>query len=195
MPSAPEDQAFRQRVQRVETLLQELEEVADTAVRDRVRELVQTLLDYHGAALGRLLDLLGEASEAGQSLVARLARDELVGSMFLLYGLHPLDFETRVRQALERVGPALRAHGGTVELASATEGMVRVRVGLNGHSCQSSAGTLRTAIEEAIYGAAPEVAAVEVEGLAAPAGPGTTFVSVEELLGTAAKRTGKVPVP
>jgi Fe-S cluster biogenesis protein NfuA len=194
MPSASEDQAFRERIQRVETLLQEIEGTADLAVRARVQELVQTLLDYHGAGVARILDHLAEAGEAGRSITAALAGDDLVGSMLLLYGLHPLDFETRVRQALDRVRPAFRGHGATIELVNTGAGVVRLRVEANGHVCTSSAGTLQKMIEEAIYGAAPEVAGIEVEGLASPAGPATSFVSVEEMLGRVGTRPGPVTV-
>ena len=42
------------------------------------------------------------------------------------------------------------------------------------HGCPSSALTLKNAIEEAIYAAAPDVAAIEVEGVVElPAHPGS----------------------
>ena len=34
--------------------------------------------------------------EPGHALIASLAGDDLVSSLLLLYGLHPLDLETRV---------------------------------------------------------------------------------------------------
>jgi hypothetical protein len=46
-----------------------------------------------------------------------------------------------------------------------------VRLRLNGscHGCPSSQATLRYTIEEAIYAAAPDVAAIQVEGVIAAA--------------------------
>ena len=80
-----------------------------------------------------------QLAKAGDELVGELARDELVGSLLLLYGLHPLDLETRVRQALEKVQPTLRSRGGSAELLELTEGAVRVRLETAGHGCQLTA--------------------------------------------------------
>jgi Fe-S cluster biogenesis protein NfuA len=88
----------------------------------------------------------------------------VVGGLFLLHGLHPLGVEDRVRQALEGVRPYLRSHGGNVELLGVSDGVVRLRLNGSCHSCPSSAVTMQQTIEEAIYGKAPEVTAVEVEG-------------------------------
>jgi Fe-S cluster biogenesis protein NfuA len=183
MPSSSEDQAFRQRIQRVETLIQQIEAASDPAGRANFQELVQTLLDYHGTGLARMLDIVSEAGAQGQEIRTALARDGLVGSLLLLYGLHPLDFETRVCQALDRVRLVLRGHGGKVELVDTAGGMVRVRIEANGHICGSSARTVHTAIEEAIYEAAPEAAGITIEGLQEQDGPAVTFVPVEDLVG------------
>lgn len=172
-----DDGTFRDRIQRVETLLDELNRCADPAARAAGQEIVQTLLDYHGAGLARIVEHLAGADGG---LLEQLAQDELVGSLLLLYGLHPLDLATRVRQALEKVQPALRARGGSAELLELTDGAVRVRLEAGGHGCQSTAKALRQAVEDAVYGAAPDVAALEIEGTPEPSG--ATFVPVEQLL-------------
>jgi Fe-S cluster biogenesis protein NfuA len=63
------------------------------------------------------------------------------------------------------VRPALAAHGGDVELLGVTEGVVRVRLQSNGHghSCPSTATTLKQSVESALYDAAPDLVALEVE--------------------------------
>ena len=91
-----------------------------------------------------------------------------MASLLLLHGLHPLDLEARVRQALEQVRPYLRTHGGDVELLGVDDGVVRLRMQGSCHGCPSSAVTLKHTIEEAIYDAAPDVAAIEVEGVVEP---------------------------
>jgi Fe-S cluster biogenesis protein NfuA len=179
--SSGDDAAFRSQMQRVEGLIQAVDRFPDPAARATTQEIIQTLLDYHGAGLARIFEHLAEAGETGQAVRARLAEDELVGSLLLLYGLHPLDLETRVRQALERVRPLLRSHGGNVELLGIAGGAVQLRMEGSCHSCPSSAATLRHTIEEAIYAAAPDVTAVEVDGAETP-GPGTaSFVPVEQV--------------
>ena len=79
------------------------------------------------AGFERVLDRIASTGPPGLELIDSLAADELVGSLLLLYGLHPQDLETRVREALEKVRPLLRFHGGKVELLGITEGTVRLR--------------------------------------------------------------------
>ena len=82
------------------------------------------------------------------------------------HGLHPLGVEERVRQALDGVRPFLRTHGGNVELLDVRDGVVYLRLEGSCDGCPSSAATMEQTIKEAIFGRAPEVTAVEVEGLA-----------------------------
>jgi Fe-S cluster biogenesis protein NfuA/nitrite reductase/ring-hydroxylating ferredoxin subunit len=102
---------------------------------------------------------------AGSEVIDRLGEDEMVGSLLLLYGLHPLDIETRILQALDKVRPYLRSHGGNVDLVGVDGGIVRLQLQGSCNGCASSAMTLKLAIEEAIYEAAPDLVALEVEGV------------------------------
>jgi Fe-S cluster biogenesis protein NfuA len=159
------DREARRRIERLETLIHNLERLPDPAARDEARDLVQTLLDFHGTAIERMLGRVADLGEAGRALIASLANDEIVSSLLLLYGLHPLELEARVAQALDQVRPMLRSHHGNVELLAIENGTVRLRMQGSCHGCPSSALTLQNAIEEAIYAIAPEVAAIEVEGV------------------------------
>ena len=148
-----------------------------TFARKQVQEIVQRLLDLHGTVFERVLDGIAATGPPGLELIDALATDDLVGSLLLLYGLHPQDLETRVRAALDKVRPLLHSHGGNVELLGITEGTVRLRLQGSCHGCPSSAMTLKLAIEEAIYNAAPDATALEVDGVVEPqAQPHSTFV-------------------
>jgi Fe-S cluster biogenesis protein NfuA len=164
MASTALDGEFRKRIARVESLVREVEEFPDPEARARTQEILRAVIELHGAGLERILDKLADAGEAGIQLIDALAGDDLVGSIFVLHGLHPLDLETRVRQALEKVRPLLRSHGGSVELVDLRGGVARLRMLGNCDGCPSSAMTLKTAIEEAIYDKAPDVTAIEVDG-------------------------------
>src|SRR4051812_10061631 len=156
---------FQARLQRLDDLIREVDRFADPAAQAHMRELVQAVLDLHGDGLERLLGHMEEAAgTGGASALEACARDDVVGGLLLLHGLHPLDLEARVLLALEQVRPALRTHGGNVELVATRDGVVRLRMLGSCHGCPSSALTMKQTIEEAIFARAPDVTAIEVEG-------------------------------
>ena len=85
-------------------------------------------------------------------------------ALLILHGLHPLDVETRIARALDRVRPYLGSHGGDVKLLGVTDGVVHLRLEGSCHGCPSSTVTMKLAIEKAIEEAAPEVAAHRSRG-------------------------------
>jgi Fe-S cluster biogenesis protein NfuA len=166
-------------VQHIAGLIQRLETIADAQVRASVQQLVQALLEWHGTGLERMMMLVSQAGETGSAIMERFVHDEAVTSLLLLYGLHPVDLETRVRQALDKVRPTVRAHGGQVELLSMANGVVRLRLQGSGHGWASATITLKLAIEAALLETAPDMAALEVEGVGEqPAAAG--FIPLEQ---------------
>jgi Fe-S cluster biogenesis protein NfuA len=160
----PDAREFQGRLQRLDALLQGVDRLADPGARAHVRETVQAILDLHGAGLERVMSHLDAAGEAGTSARDACVRDEVVGGLLLLHGLHPLDLEARVLQALDQVRPYLRSHGGDVELLGVTDGVVRLRLRGSCQGCPSSAVTMKQNIEEAILARAPDAIALKVEG-------------------------------
>jgi Fe-S cluster biogenesis protein NfuA len=152
-----EEKAFQRLSQRIERLIARIEASPDPSVRADALELTRSLMELHGAALGRLMEIVARAGASGYALMDDFAGDDLVASQLLLYGLHPYDLETRVREALDRTRPFLHSHGGDVELLGVAEGVVRLRLAGSCRSCPSSTMTLKLAIEQAIYEAAPDV--------------------------------------
>jgi Fe-S cluster biogenesis protein NfuA len=156
---------FQRQLGRMEELIHALDAASDSPISRQARELVQIVLKMHADALERVLDSIHDDPITGQQLIDRLAEDPLISNLLVLHGLHPLDLETRVRRALESVKPRLGLHGGDVDLIGvAPDGVVRLRLEGNCHGCPSSQITLKSSIEEAIYAAAPDVSALEVEG-------------------------------
>ena len=154
---------FESKMKRLDALLQEVEHFTDPVAQSHTREIVQAVLELHGAGLERVLGHLEAAGGPGAAVIDACARDDVVGGLLLLHGLHPLDLEARVLQALEQVRPFLRSHHGNVELLDATDGVVRLRLVGSCHGCPSSAVTIKQTIEQAIFAKAPDVTAVKVE--------------------------------
>lgn len=158
-----EERELQKRLAHVDTLVGELQQLPDPALRALVEELLSTVLDLYGEALSRMLDALGpRGAPATDRLLERMAADDIIRGVLLLHGLHPTDLRSRVESALESVRPYMRSHGGGVELIGVAGDTVQIR--LEGHcqGCPSSMVTLKLAVEKAIYEAAPDVAAIEV---------------------------------
>jgi len=144
-------------IERVEALLDRVETFPPEQ-RDVTTELVQELLGMYGEGLARIVAACDVPVE-----------DELVAHLLLLHGLHPVPVERRVAGALDEVRPYLVAHGGGVELLRVEDGVVHLRLEGACNGCPSSALTLKTAVEEAIMRAAPDVERIEADG-EAPSG-------------------------
>lgn len=153
-------------MEQIEGLVRKVEDLADPEARTAALALVQALMEFHGAGFDRLMEIVADSGESGYQLFDQFAKDDLISSLLLLYGVHPFSLEERVTQALDKVRPYLDSHGGNVELLEIKEGVVRLRMQGSCKSCPSSSLTLKLAIEEAIYAAAPDVVSIEAEGVA-----------------------------
>jgi Fe-S cluster biogenesis protein NfuA/nitrite reductase/ring-hydroxylating ferredoxin subunit len=173
----------------VERRLEEIEQLADVASRERTTEVVQALLDLYGAGLERIVEEIAARDDG--HLAEALAGDELVSHLLLLHGLHPIALEERVLGALEEVRPYLESHGGNVELLALEEGVARLRLEGSCSGCPSSTMTLKLAIENAIHKAAPEIHEVLADGgVAPPPASGTELLQIE-LAGPPKPSTGE----
>ncbi len=161
----------------IERKLEELQARVDPRVFDQAVELLQLVNELYGAGLARVMDL---AAVHAPGLVAEITADDLLASLLIANGLHPDDIHVRIARALEGVRPFLAGHGGDVELLDIDEhvGAVRLRLLGSCDGCPSSAVTLRTTVERAIFDAAPEVAIIDVEQ------PSDQAVVTPVLLGT-----------
>jgi Fe-S cluster biogenesis protein NfuA len=160
--AAPRRREFRAQTDRVEKLAAKLDLAGDPEVRAAALELVQSVIELHGAALQRMIDKCLESADGERILNAAL-QDDLVASMFLLHSLHPDDMQTRVQRGLEAVRPYLKFHGGDCELVSIRDGIVRLSLHGTCGSCPSSSLTLKNAVEEALYDAAPDIIEIVAE--------------------------------
>lgn len=164
----PNDSDLQQHLGQIDQLVAQIQSEANPEFRDRAIKLVELLLEVHGAGLDRIMELTTENGPAGNALVDRFVADPLLSSLLLLHGLHPVDFETRVRQALDKVRPYLMAHKGNVELLGVEDGVIRLRLEGSCNGCPSSSQTLKNAIIEALDELAPDSAGLEVEGVVPP---------------------------
>lgn len=174
-----EGQELRDRVARIDGLVQELELTADPVSRAAAKELVHSLMDLHGGAIQRILNIVSKAGDAGSRIIEALGADELVSSLLVLYDLHPDDFETRVRRALERAHKFASPRGAHIEAVAIAAGTVHVRIAAMGHSCGSTARDVESFIREALFETAPDANDVVIDG--AEDQPASGFVPLATL--------------
>jgi Fe-S cluster biogenesis protein NfuA/nitrite reductase/ring-hydroxylating ferredoxin subunit len=171
------------RVQQVGDQIEEL--LAALTARGQgpaAEELVRLLVGLYGDGLAHIMAVLAEggmAEDGDPGMLDRLTDDPLVESLLLLHGLHPLDVDTRIQRALDRVRPYLGSHAGGVQYIGVTDGVARLKLEGNCDGCPSSTVTVQLAIEGAVQDAAPEVSEVAVEGVTeAPAAPGPVLLQI-----------------
>jgi Fe-S cluster biogenesis protein NfuA/nitrite reductase/ring-hydroxylating ferredoxin subunit len=176
---------FQQRAQTIEELVAKLETVADPDQRAATKALLCAITELYGAGLERMMELAHSNGEAGAALVAGFERDDIVKGLLLLHGLHSQGLEERILQALEKTRPYLKSHGGNVEFLGVDDsGVVKLRLEGSCHGCPSSSVTLKLAIEDAIYEAAPDITGLQVEGVKEePRAKTLGFVPIEQLGG------------
>lgn len=153
---------------RIEWLTAELEAVPDPRARGIAEELLSAVLELHGEALGRVLELVDEAGSAGAPIRQALVEDGVVASLLLIHDLYPVPLEERVAEALASVQPYMESHGGGVEVLSLQDGVVRLQLQGSCDGCSASSATLELAIKKALMEAAPDLAGLEVEGAVEP---------------------------
>ncbi|GAA3309642.1 hypothetical protein [Streptomyces cinereospinus] len=141
----------------VEEILDRLAGSGDRTVCEAAEELVRVLMEFYGAGLARVLDLVEHDPEAAGALDALLG-DELVASLLVLHGLHPEDSRARIARALGGLSQPVENAG-----FDPATGVLRLRpIGSGGCGCGGGAG-LEQAARDTLACFAPEVASVQVE--------------------------------
>jgi len=172
-----------QQSERIEQLIGKLEASADPGSLAVARDLVEAVMRLYSEGLEHVTRILARRGDAGRRILEELGRDELVSNLLAANGLHPMDLESRVRQAVDKLSARLGSRGG-VELVALEDDVVRLRV-------RSTSGSLKSVVEEAMYEAAPDLASIVIDELTA-----SGFVPLEKLLatdGASASRNGAHP--
>ncbi|MFJ8790695.1 hypothetical protein [Streptomyces sp. NPDC102462] len=154
---------------RIEEVLDRLSGTTDPAAAAAAEELVRSLMEFYGAGLARILELLSAPEDRPRA--EALFGDALVASLLLLHDLHPEDLTTRIDRALHGLDGDGRAALHVLGFDEAT-GTLRLRAATGGScGCAAGAPDLRRAAEDALSCFAPEVTAVEVRTEPSPNEP------------------------
>jgi Fe-S cluster biogenesis protein NfuA len=139
---------------RVDGLLAELRGGPDPRAAAVAEELTRCLVQLYGTGLARIV------AGIGPRLSAEICADPLVESLLLVHDLHPLDTDTRVRQAVARAWPG---PGEVRYLGIDAAGVAHLRLTAGRSGCGSSRQTGPGEVEAIVRQAAPELTDVHVE--------------------------------
>lgn len=173
-------EAFQEKIRQLGALVGELDAEAGEQSRSSARELVQLLMEVHGTAIERLLEIVFESGPSGEAILLKAGDDSIVRPLLLLYSLHSEDLETRVLKALDRAAARLRKHNSEVEIISIREGAIQLKINISGHACGSTAKTVKALVEECVYDVAPDLVSLQILGPDEETSSG--FVSLDSLL-------------
>jgi Fe-S cluster biogenesis protein NfuA len=180
------EKEFQRKIQRLGVLVGELEQVAAAGSNSNAKELVQLLMEVHGAGIERVMGIIFESGAAGEAIIAKLGHDPIAQSLLLLYSLHPDPLETRVAMALENAAASLRKLGGEAEVVAIRDGAVELKLRGPEHSCGSTTSQLRSVLEECVYELAPDVTSLTI---LSPESETSGFVALEALLANRAQNS------
>ena len=148
-------------VERLGELLSRLENVRDPLARNIAQELLSALMEVYGEGLDRIFDALDDPETPARSVRDRLLDDGVVASLLLMHGLFPVDLETRVRDALDKLRPQVVAEGGNLDLVEVVDGVVRVSLTEPQSGC-TGGSSLEPLVTEALEQAAPDMLGLEL---------------------------------
>lgn len=156
---------------RIAQLLDEIRELVTPPAWQRVEDLLRRVVALYGAGLAHALEHARASGAEAAGLDSRLCDDELLASLLVLHGLHPLPAEARIRRALELVREQLQLAEDQLALIEIADGVARLaatsELGGGAMAQNVAEGVIRRVIETA----APELRGVEIAGLPPPRDP------------------------
>ncbi|MGH9078371.1 MAG: NifU family protein [Acidimicrobiales bacterium] len=200
--SDTEELSFKEVLERIGDLAEELTSWPDPAVAGRVGDLLDWIDAFHRDGLGTLVEMV--RAWRGEIFLEAVAADERAGGLLAAYGLGEgrdlaNDASDAVTEAIDEVRPMIESHGGVIEVTDVTDGVVTVRLSGTCDGCPSSSVTLKYGVEMALREHWPSFRRLEVveeEGAAPdPAKAGLTCgMPAPDLPGPAKPAAASVPV-
>ena len=151
---------------RVQRLSSQIDELPDARARELAQELVSAVIAMYGDGLERIMEAITRSREAGATILDELSQDGTVSSLLLIHDLYPVSLQQRVIEALDTVRPYMESHGGNVELLGIDDGVAKLVLEGSCNGCSASRATLELAIKQALDEHAPDLAGLEVAGVA-----------------------------
>ena len=158
-----DERMLRLESQQIEHELAELHAQVEPATWERIEHLLRVTLALYGTGLAHALDCARRAGADAQ-LDTLLADDELLGSLLVLHGLHPLPTEARVRRTVDAVRVELGLDEQELVVDSVEAGIAHLTATERLGGGTMSPRAVAAIVAHAIENAAPELDTVEITG-------------------------------
>ncbi len=182
--TAPRSASPQGHLRKLQDLIGRVDRMPDADARALVEELLQAVMQLHGRGLRQMLEIARPPDGAEARVYAGLLNDPTLRGLLLIHDLHPASLEERMQQALAKVLPYIKSHGGDVQILGLEDGTVRLRLQGTCQTCPSSAVTLDLAVRAAFEEFCPDLVGFEVvtaaPGEALPAPPAEKLVCLGE---------------
>jgi len=156
---------------RIERLLDEVRELVPLPAWQRVEDVLRRIVRLYAAGLARALAHARESGAAGEHFDAKLTADDLLASLLVLHGLHPLSTAQRIDRALAALREELRLADDSLALLGVDGGLVRLAATDAIGGGAMSRGLVESTIRRVVETAAPELTSIEITGLTPPPDP------------------------
>jgi hypothetical protein len=170
-----DDAQLQTDAQELEAMLAQLHETVPREHRVNVDGVLRRIVSLYGAALDHALRLARRSAADPASFDQLVMGDELLASLLLVHGLHPLPMEDRVRKALAIVEGEL---GHTLAIESMSDGVLELRA----HAPLGGGAVARDVnervIRRVVEAHAPELVELRIVGLPHPS-PGLVQLRVQ----------------
>ncbi len=166
-----EDAELQAESAQIEHLLAELRELVAMPVWQRIEDVLRRIVRLYGAGLARAIAHARTTGATTEAFDAHLCEDELVASLLVLHGLHPLTTAQRVERALAALRAELQLGDEAIAIAHLGDDAVQIAVSDTVAGGALSRGLAEGMIRRVLEAAAPELTKIEITGLVPPRDP------------------------
>jgi hypothetical protein len=166
-----EDAELQAESARIERLLAELRDLVPLPAWQRIEDVLRAIVHLYGAGLGRALAHARASGADGEHFDTRLCDDELLASLLVLHGLHPVGLEERVQRALAVLREELSLADDALRLVRVGDGSVEIAASETIGGGAMSPGLAEATVRRVLETAAPEITSIEITGLPRPRDP------------------------
>lgn len=158
-----DDDQLRAESLEIEQLLGEIQQLVTPPAWQRIERVLARVVRLHGAGLARALEHARGAGVAPR-FDELVASDDLLASLLLLHGLHPLAVEERVGRAVVNVRAELGIAADDLVLVTVQDGRVELQASAELGGGAMASRVAEAAIRRVIESVAPEITTVEIHG-------------------------------